>query len=67
MNNNNKSHSRHFSASDCDKMGLKIIALEDDQDLQELVLSVHHATIITIDGTMVSNQSARVQSSSRDP
>lgn len=53
LNSNNKSHSRHFSALDCKNMGLKIIALEDDQDLQELVLSVHHATIITIDGTMV--------------
>lgn len=52
LNSNNKSHSRHFSANDCRDMGLKIVALEDDQSLQELVLSVHHSTIITIDGTM---------------
>ena len=32
-------------------MGLKIIRLEDDQKLQDLVLSVHHATSITFSAT----------------
>lgn len=53
LNNNNKSHSRHFSFQDCVNMGLTVTALENDQELQDLVLSIHHATIITIDGTLV--------------
>ncbi|GAA0607246.1 SDH family Clp fold serine proteinase [Thalassospira tepidiphila] len=36
-------HNQHFSVEDAQKMGLKIIELEDDQDLQENVLSVHHS------------------------
>ena len=45
------SHSRHFSVDFCKKIGLNIEELENDQELQELVLSVHHAFIITIDAT----------------
>ncbi|TNB96499.1 S49 family peptidase [Paracoccus marcusii] len=41
------SHSHHFLAGDCKAMGLEIAALEDDQDLQEAVLSVHHAFVAT--------------------
>lgn len=53
LNNNNQSHSRHFSYDDCEKMGLLVEKLETDQDLQECVLSVHHAFIITIDNSPV--------------
>ena len=53
LNNNNKSHSRHFSYDDCVQMGLKVEKLEDDQELQECVLSVHHAFIITHDHSPV--------------
>ena len=53
LNNNNQSHSRHFSLDDCEKMGLIVEKLESDQDLQECVLSVHHAFIITIDNSDV--------------
>lgn len=53
LNSNNKSHSRHFTFDDCKKMGLNVIALESDQDLQDAVLSVHHAFVLTIDGTRV--------------
>lgn len=49
LNNNNKSHARHFSYDDCVSMGLKIESLEEHQDLQESVLSVHHSFIITFD------------------
>lgn len=48
---NNKSHSRHFTVDFCKELGLNITELESDQTLQELVLSVHHAFIITIDAT----------------
>ena len=53
LNTNNKSHSRHFSFDDCVSIGLNITALEADNELQDLVLSYHHAAIITLDGTNV--------------
>jgi hypothetical protein len=40
-------HAHHFLIDKCDEMGLKVVAIEDDQDLQEDVLSVHHAFIAT--------------------
>lgn len=38
----NKTHGRHFHLEDCRKMGLEIDRIEDDQELQDLVLTVHH-------------------------
>jgi len=38
----NKSHSRHIHIDKCEELGLKIEKLEDDQDFQEAVLTVHH-------------------------
>lgn len=38
----NKSHARHIHIDDCEALGLKIERLEDDQPLQEAVLTVHH-------------------------
>jgi len=46
-----KSHSRHFHIERCKEIGLKIISLEEDQDLQEKVLSVHHAYMLTLSST----------------
>lgn len=43
-----KSHARHLSLEKCRDMGLKIAALEDNDDLQDAVLSVHHAAIHTL-------------------
>jgi len=46
------SHDRHLSIDILkDKLGLKITALESDHILQDLVLSVHHACIITLTQT----------------
>jgi ATP-dependent protease ClpP protease subunit len=46
------SHDRHLSVDILrDKLGLKIISLESDQELQDLVLSVHHSCIITLTQT----------------
>lgn len=42
-----KTHSRHIHLSDCVSMGLRVIQLENDPDLQDLVLSVHHACMHT--------------------
>ncbi|HRS15879.1 MAG TPA: hypothetical protein P5234_06450 [Thermoanaerobaculaceae bacterium] len=46
-----KSHARHLSAQRCKEIGLKIEMMEDDNDLQDAILSVHHACIHTLTGT----------------
>ena len=46
-----KSHSRHLSAEHCRNIGLKIHELEQEQDLQEAVLSLHHSCIHTLGST----------------
>ena len=46
-----KIHGRHLSADFCSKIGLKIQMLEDDNELQDKVLALHHAYMITIDAT----------------
>lgn len=51
LNANNKSHSRHFTYEFCKYLGLKVSLLEENQELQEAVLSVHHSFIITLDAT----------------
>ena len=43
-----KSHARHISLKKALEMGIEVFPLEDDQKLQELVLSVHHACIQTL-------------------
>jgi ClpP class serine protease len=48
----NLSHARHLSAEKCKSIGLKIEDLEADQQLQEKVLSVHHAMMHTLAATM---------------
>lgn len=40
-------HDRHIPIQDCIDFGLKIEKLEDDQRLQDLVLTVHHAYMHT--------------------
>jgi hypothetical protein len=45
------SHARHLSAVKCAELGLVISRLEDNQKLQEAVLSVHHSLIHTLAST----------------
>ena len=46
------SHDRHIPIDILkDKLGLKILLLEDDNDLQDKVLSVHHSCIISLTQT----------------
>ena len=45
------SHARHISIDKAQTLGLKITALESDQKLQELVLTVHHACVQTLTET----------------
>ncbi len=46
-----KSHSRHISKETCESLGLNIFTLESDQELQDAVLSVHHAFMHTFSYT----------------
>ncbi|MCB1031747.1 MAG: hypothetical protein KDA95_10450 [Acidimicrobiales bacterium] len=48
-----KAHNRHISAAKAESMGLKVVALEDDQVLQEAVLTVHHACMLTMSDTPI--------------
>lgn len=44
------SHSRHIGINDCEQIGLKIVRLEEEQkdlDLQDCILSIHHAYMHT--------------------
>jgi DNA-binding ferritin-like protein len=38
----NKGHDRHIDFGECQNIGLKVKSLESDQELQDLVLTVHH-------------------------
>lgn len=46
-----KSHGRHIPMQKCIDIGLKIEKLENNQTLQDLVLSVHHSCIHTLSNT----------------
>ena len=46
-----KSHARHLSIERCQNMGLKIVPLEKCQKLQDAVLSLHHACMLTFSET----------------
>jgi len=45
------SHARHLPAEICRSMGLKVELLEDNAALQDAVLSVHHACMLTFSQT----------------
>ena len=44
---NTKIHARHISLEECQKIGLKVSALENDQKLQDIVLTIHHTYMHT--------------------
>lgn len=46
-----KAHGHPISFDEAQEHGLKVIRLEDDSKLQDLVLSVYHATIVTFEVT----------------
>lgn len=52
-NTESKIHSRHFSKSKLQKLGLNVRSLEDDQDLQDIVLSLHHCYIILLENVPI--------------
>lgn len=48
---NSKAHDRHYNSEMCKSFGLKVTQLEDDDELQDKVLSIHHASMICLDGS----------------
>jgi hypothetical protein len=40
---NTKTHDRHLNPKKCEEIGLKIKMMEDNQELQDYILSIHHA------------------------
>lgn len=46
-------HDRHFDCDHCREIGLKITQLEDDQTLQDKVLSLHHISMLTLEKTPI--------------
>lgn len=47
----NLAHNRHLSAKKCQEIGLKVKMLEDDNELQDAVLSIHHIFMHTLRST----------------
>jgi hypothetical protein len=43
----NKSHARHISIDKCKEMGVSIIEMEKDNELQDIILTTHHAFMHT--------------------
>ena len=50
---NSKSHNRHISKDKCKEVGLNIEDMETDQNLQDLILTLHHCYMIFFDMTHV--------------
>ncbi len=62
-NDETKSHNRQFTAQKCKDLKLKISMIEDEPKLLDLVLSIHHATILTFSQTnavkIIENQAGK--------
>ena len=46
-----KIHGRHLNVEFCKNIGLKVFMMEQDGELQDKILSLHHAYMLTLDGT----------------
>ena len=46
-----KSHARHISKKECQEIGLVINDLEENQELQDAVLTTHHSFMHTFSST----------------
>lgn len=58
-----KNHGRHFNIEFCKKIGLKIYAMEDNGELQDAILTMHHAYMLTLSGSnatkIIENQNGK--------
>jgi len=52
-NDTTKVHSRHISKDKCKSVGLNIVDMENDQHLQDMILSLHHCYMIYLEQTIV--------------
>ena len=52
-NTDSKIHSRHLDRDKCREAGLDIIDLDEDNEMQDLVLSIHHCCMILAEKTPV--------------
>lgn len=50
-NKNSKTHSRHIDRDKCREAGLDVIDLDADNELQDIVLSIHHCCMILAEQT----------------
>jgi len=66
-----KAHNTHFQADECREAGLQIENLEDDQKLQDLVLTIHHCFMHTLANTgafkIIENQLGRMMVKMQTP
>jgi predicted N-acyltransferase len=66
-----KAHNTHFQIDQCRAAGLEVEALEDDQKLQDLVLTIHHCYMHTLSNTpafkIVENQLNRAMVKMQQP
>ncbi len=49
LNHNKQPHSEHFDINDCTKMGLNVISLETNKELEDVVLNLHYSYMVSID------------------
>ena len=50
-NNDGKAHNTHIQFNECENIGLNVKLLEDDQKLQDLVLTLHHCYMHSLGNT----------------
>lgn len=51
---NTKSHERHISATKAKDIGLKVTMIEENQKLQDAILSVHHSCMLSLSAARIS-------------
>jgi hypothetical protein len=49
----NKSHARHISKEKCKEIGVAVLDMEEDNELQDLILTVHHSFMHTFSHSTV--------------
>lgn len=52
-NASSKTHGRHYNKEKCKEFGLKIVDLEEEQELQDAVLSLHHCFTIMLENSNI--------------
>lgn len=48
-NSESKIHARHINKKQCTSAGLKVVDMEDDPVLQDLILTIHHSYLILLE------------------